>query len=161
MRDKALVINYENGIATVKPLLSDTCINCNSSTCSHKSSVFVATNPKQLPVKPGSLVKIGASVKSQIVQTIFSVGFPLITALIGYSISTPLAKVLNRIPTESTKVAGLFIGLLIAMAIVFFVSQTKGTTLTKPQITSVEDTSSTMNQTLSKDKAGQNTPCPL
>ena len=77
MRDKALVIKYENGIATVKPLLSDTCINCNSSTCSHKSSVFVATNPKQLPVKPGSLVKIGASVKSQIVQTIFFFFFSL------------------------------------------------------------------------------------
>lgn len=161
MRDKALVVKYENGIATVKPLLSDTCINCNSPTCSHKSSAFTVTNPKQLPVKPGSLVKIGASIQSQIVQTIFSVGFPLITALIGYSIATPLAKALNLSPTESIKVAGLFIGLLIAVATVFFISQIKGASLTKPQITSVENTSSTMEQTLSKDRIRQNTSCPL
>ena len=81
MRDKACVIKYENGIASVIPLLSDTCINCNSPTCAKRGTPFQASNPQNFNLKPGDVVKIEAPASIQIAQGFFSLLLPILAAL--------------------------------------------------------------------------------
>ena len=72
MRDKGCIVRYKDGIASVIPLLSDTCINCNSPTCAKRGTPFLAANPRNLDLHPGDVVKIEAPASIQLAQGIFS-----------------------------------------------------------------------------------------
>lgn len=136
MRDKACIIRYENGIATVIPLLSDTCINCNSPTCAKRGTPFQASNPQNLELKSGDIVKIGAPAVTQIAQGFLSLIVPILSAIAGYFLAEPVAKLLEIPVTESIRTAGVLILLALSTGIIFILSKT-WLKLSKPQVTAI------------------------
>ena len=136
MRDKACIIRYENGIATVIPLLSDTCINCNSPTCAKRGTPFQASNPQNLELKSGDIVKIGAPAVTQIAQGFLSLIVPILSAIAGYFLAEPVAKLLEIPVTESIRTAGVLILLALSTGIIFILSKTR-LKLSKPQVTAI------------------------
>ena len=135
MRDKACIIKYENGIATVIPLLSDTCINCNSPTCA-KRGTFQASNPQNLKLKSGDIVKIEAPATTQIAQGFLSLIVPILSAVAGYFLAEPVAKLWGIPVTESMRTVGVLILLALSTGIIFILSKT-WLKLSKPQVTAV------------------------
>lgn len=136
MRDKACIIRYENGVATVIPLLSDTCINCNSPTCAKRGTPFQASNPQNLELKSGDIVKIGAPAATQIAQGFLSLIVPILSAIAGYFLAEPVAKLLEIPVTESIRTAGVLILLALSTGIIFILSKT-WLKLSKPQVTAI------------------------
>lgn len=136
MRDKACIIRYENGIATVIPLLSDTCINCNSPTCAKRGTPFQASNPQNLKLKSGDIVKIEAPATTQIAQGFLSLIVPILSAIAGYFLAEPVAKLLEIPVTESIRTAGVLILLALSTSIIFILSKT-WLKLSKPQVTAI------------------------
>ena len=136
MRDKACIIKYENGIATVIPLLSDTCINCNSPTCAKRGTPFQASNPQNLKLKSGDIVKIEAPATTQIAQGFLSLIVPILSAVAGYFLAEPVAKLWEIPVTESMRTVGVLILLAFSTGIIFILSKT-WLKLSKPQVTAV------------------------
>lgn len=136
MRDKACIVKYENGVASVIPLLSDTCINCNSPTCAKKGTPFLASNPHNYPLKPGDVVKIEAPVAIQIAQGLFSLILPILGAVAGFFLSEPVFTALGKEVTEGMRAAGVLIMLGLTSGVIFFLSKTL-LKLSKPQVTVV------------------------
>ena len=118
MRDKACIIKYENGIATVIPLLSDTCINCNSPTCAKRGTPFQASNPQNLKLKSGDIVKIEAPATTQIAQGFLSLIVPILSAVAGYFLAEPVAKLWGIPVTESMRTVGVLILLAFSTGII-------------------------------------------
>lgn len=136
MRDKACIIKYENGIATVIPLLSDTCINCNSPTCAKRGTPFQASNPQNFKLKSGDIVKIEAPATTQIAQGFLSLIVPILSAVAGYFLAEPVAKLWGIPVTESMRTVGVLILLAFSTGIIFILSKT-WLKLSKPQVTAV------------------------
>lgn len=136
MRDKACIIKYENGIATVIPLLSDTCINCNSPTCAKRGTPFQASNPQNFKLKSGDIVKIEAPATTQIAQGFLSLIVPILSAVAGYFLAEPVAKLWGIPVTESMRTVGVLILLALSTGIIFILSKT-WLKLSKPQVTAV------------------------
>ena len=136
MRDKACIIKYENRIATVIPLLSDTCINCNSPTCAKRGTPFQASNPQNLKLKSGDIVKIEAPATTQIAQGFLSLIVPILSAVAGYFLAEPVAKLWGIPVTESMRTVGVLILLAFSTGIIFILSKT-WLKLSKPQVTAV------------------------
>ncbi len=136
MRDKACIIKYENGIATVIPLLTDTCINCNSSTCAKRGTPFQAANPHNLQLRPGNIVKIEAPASIQIVQGLFSLILPILGAVAGFFLADPVAAAIGVAPTEGLRAGGVLAMLALSTVSIFFLSKTL-LRLTKAQVAAV------------------------
>lgn len=136
MRDKACIIKYENGIATVIPLLTDTCISCNSSTCAKRGTSFQASNPHNLQLRPGNIVKIEAPASVQIVQGLFSLILPILGAVAGFFLADPIASAIGVVPTEGMRAAGVLVMLALSTVSIFFLSKTL-LRLTKAQVSAV------------------------
>ena len=136
MRDKACIIKYEEGIATVIPLLSDTCINCNSPTCAKRGTPFQASNPQNFKLKSGDIVKIEAPATTQIAQGFLSLILPILSAIAGYFLAEPVAQLFGVAVTESMRTAGVLILLALSTGIIFILSKTL-LKLSKPQVTGI------------------------
>ena len=136
MRDKACIIKYEKGIATVIPLLSDTCINCNSPTCAKRGTPFQASNPQNFKLKSGDIVKIEAPATTQIAQGFLSLILPILSAIAGYFLAEPVAQLLGVAVTESMRTAGVLILLALSTGIIFILSKTL-LKLSNPQVTGI------------------------
>lgn len=136
MRDKGCIVSYKDGIASVIPLLSDTCINCNSPTCAKRGTPFLATNPHNLDLHPGDVVKIEAPASIQLAQGIFSLLLPILGAVAGFFLAAPLATALGREPTEAMRAGGVLLMLILTTLIIFILSKTL-LKLTKPQVTAI------------------------
>ena len=136
MRDKGCIVSYKDGIASVIPLLSDTCINCNSPTCAKRGTPFLATNPHNLDLHPGDVVKIEAPASIQLAQGIFSLLLPILGAVAGFFLAAPVAIALGREPTEAMRAGGLLLMLGLTTGIIFLLSKTL-LKLSKPQVTAV------------------------
>lgn len=136
MRDKGCIVSYKDGIASVIPLLSDTCINCNSPTCAKRGTPFLATNPHNLDLHPGDVVKIEARASIQLAQGIFSLLLPILGAVAGFFLAAPLATALGKEPTEAMRAGGLLMMLGLTTGIIFILSKTL-LKLSKPQVTAV------------------------
>lgn len=136
MRDKACIVKYENQVAWVIPLLSDTCINCNSPTCAKKGTPFLASNPHNYPLKPGDIVKIEAPASIQIAQGIFSLILPIAAAISGFFLAEHVFTALGKEVTEGMRAAGVLVMLGLTTGIIFILSKTL-LKLSKPQITTV------------------------
>lgn len=142
MRDKACVIKYEGGVASVIPLLTDTCINCNSPTCAKRGTPFQASNPHDFQLKSGDIVKIEAPASIQIAQGLFSLILPIASAVAGYFLAEPIASLFGVPVTESMRAAGVIIFLALTTGAIFILSKT-WLKLSKPQVTAVIHSAST------------------
>lgn len=136
MRDKACVVKCEQNTVWVIPLLSDTCINCNHSSCAKRGSPFIASNPENLTLKAGDIVKIGVSRNAQLVQAIIALLFPIIASIGGYFIAEPVAVFFGKTVTEGMRAAGVLLCLGITTTIITILTRSK-INLAKPIISSV------------------------
>ncbi len=118
MRDKARVISVEEKTVQIIPVISDACINCNKSSCSQHTTPFTVTNPKNLEVKPGMMVRIGANKTSQAIQGIVSLFVPIGCAILGFIAMDRLFE--N--PSEGLKTLGVLIGLFGSSGIILTIN---------------------------------------
>ena len=84
MQEKAKVVAIDGDIVTVIPLEIEACINCANTECKKNGNVFRAVNRRGLKLKPGSEVRIAASLGKQSAQGLLAVGVPIALAVFGY-----------------------------------------------------------------------------
>ena len=90
MRDRGIISRIENGKIFVKPMLSDTCISCTSSSrgchgsCGKIGDEFEVSFGFYLEVKEGIFVRISASLKHQTLQGLISLFFPILSSVAGF-----------------------------------------------------------------------------
>ena len=84
MIDNAVVINISNKEIQVIPLITDACINCEKSGCAKQGKPFSVSNPKNLEIKKGDIVKLKANPTSQTLQGFFSLIVPILGAILGF-----------------------------------------------------------------------------
>ena len=83
MYDTAFVSSIENDKIIVIPLIKGACLSCKQG-CAKRGNPFEVVNPKKLPVKLNSIVKIGSSKKAELFQAVPAIVFPLMCAVIFY-----------------------------------------------------------------------------
>ncbi len=84
MRDFAIVTKIEGQTIEAVSLISNACINCEDSLCAKQGKTFMAINKKNLPVQENSVVRIEVSRISRGIQGVFSLLFPILSAVAGY-----------------------------------------------------------------------------
>lgn len=124
MADNAIVINILENDITVRPLITDACINCEKSGCTKQGSPFSVSNPKQLDVKKGDIVKLKANPKSQSLQSFSSLIIPLLGAILGFVLGNFLGNYFEVKNTEVFQAVGVLLGLITTSSIIFFLSKT-------------------------------------
>lgn len=118
MRDRGIISRIENGKIFVKPMLSDTCISCTSSSrgchgsCGKIGDEFEVSNPKNLEVKEGIFVRISASLKHQTLQGLISLFFPILSSVAGFFLAG------HFFTSEKAKALGVLLGLALSSFIV-------------------------------------------
>ena len=123
MRDNALVTAVTPDAILVVPLLTDTCINCAESSCARRGSPFPVDNPRELPVKSGSVVSVAAKKRASAAQAVFSLLFPIAAAAAGYAASPALSAALGAALSEAFKAVCVLAGLVCAAAVVLAVQR--------------------------------------
>lgn len=86
MTETARVVAIDGKTVSVVPLNVDVCLGCSNEHCKAHGSVFTAKNGKQFALKTGDEVRIGARPASQLVQTVISVGLPVLSGAIVYAV---------------------------------------------------------------------------
>jgi hypothetical protein len=122
MRDKALITSMNDDSILVMPLLRDTCINCNESSCAKRGTAFPVDNPYKLPIACGDIVSITAKKSVTALQGFFSLLFPITCAIVGFAVSAPLSRALNTSLSEGLKAVCVLLGLVFAVIIVLVIS---------------------------------------
>lgn len=84
MRDGVQIISISDTEIKVVPLISDACINCERSVCAKRGKPFCVSNPKNVPVKCGDVVKIATPLLHQVLQALFALVFPVLLSVLGY-----------------------------------------------------------------------------
>ncbi len=78
MRDLGLITEIQsNNSIRIIPLLKDTCVGCTSTTCATRGHSFFVSNPRNLEIKVGSQVRIGASILHQTIQAVINLFVPI------------------------------------------------------------------------------------
>lgn len=122
MKEKALVTEIKQKEITVIPLITDACLSCTKG-CAKQGKPFTVTNPNNLNVKKGSIVKIAASKKSENIQGIIALLLPVVFATAGFFLATPIASLFGKTAGEGTKAICVLSFLFISAATVFFTSR--------------------------------------
>lgn len=140
MHDTAIVTSIETKDGhekiTVIPLIKDACLNCKTG-CAKRGNPFEAINPAKLPVKVNSVVKIGSSKKSELVQLIISVGIPTFFAVAAYFASTFLPdSVFGKISQDGKRAFFALAGFAAGAFLVYF-SVKKQKKPAQPEITEI------------------------
>ena len=134
MTKKAIVVSTDKKI-TVLELKKDECAGC-SLACTKKSSPIEVSNPQNFQLKKGSLVLISAGKKVQAMQGIISLLFPVLFALAGYFLASPILSIFNKTAGDGAKALFVLIFLFTSASSVFFLSR-KHSILGKAQIVEV------------------------
>jgi len=119
MTDKAFVISVQDDIITVMPMGKEACATCGAE-CSKKSATFVVCNPNKLDVTAGSTVRLQAKKNMQIIQGLVSLMVPVLSAVAGYFLSSPICSLFGKTAGEGAKALGVLILFLISSGLVFF-----------------------------------------
>lgn len=135
MKITAVVVSTQNNTISVSPIQKEGCAACTAE-CKHKSNSFVTANPFHLQVKTGDLVLIENSRKSQALQGIFSLLFPIASAILGYFLVPKIAHLFGKESGDGFRALGVLVFLLLASLIVYITSRTI-LPPERPQISSV------------------------
>ena len=122
MTQKALVTAINDGRTTVIPMLKDACSTCTSG-CAKQGIAFEAKNPRNLPVKEGSVVVLAASRKMQVVQGLFALLVPFLSAVAGFFAAGPILKPFGITAGDGFKSLFVLSFLIISSALVFFITR--------------------------------------
>lgn len=135
MREFAYIVETEHGI-WVEPLITDSCIGCSNSSCAKRGKAFIVSNPQNIPVQNGDIVRITASARNQAIQAVAALFFPLCAAVGGYQIAGIIAAHIGIAVHDGIQAAGVLIGLFSASAIVYWLNRTK-LNFSKPEIAEI------------------------
>lgn len=122
MVEKALVTEVNENEITIIPLITDACLNC-SQGCAKQGKPFSVTNPDNLSVKKGSIVKVGSSKATEGIQGILSLAVPVICASLGFFAAEPVAKLFGTTAGEGFKAICVLAFLFISATVIFFISR--------------------------------------
>src|SRR5574344_923532 len=145
MHNKACIVKIDGKNVWIAPLITDSCINCNHSSCAKRGSPFVAINTQKTPLQCGDIVSIKASAKSQFLQGLWSIIFPIASAIGGYFAAEHFITVHNALQAgsqhiikniEGIKALGVLSFLVIAVIAILLVNRFF-LHLVKPEITAV------------------------
>ncbi|MBR4004571.1 MAG: SoxR reducing system RseC family protein [Treponema sp.] len=149
MKITAVVVSTQNNTISVTPLKKAGCASCTAE-CGHKSNSFVTANPFNLPVKTGDIVMIENSRKTQALQGIFSLVFPVASAVAGYFLMPKIAHLFGKESGDGFRAIGVLAFLLLASLIVYISSRTF-LPPERPQISSIVN-SQILPDTFCEDK---------
>lgn len=135
MKITAVVVSVQNNTVSVSPIQKEGCAACTAE-CKQKSKAFVTANPFHYQVKAGDIVSIENSKKSQAFQGIFSLLFPVASAIAGFFLAPIIASALGKESGDGFRAIGVLAFLLISSLIVFIISRTV-LPPERPQISSV------------------------
>lgn len=125
MVDNAIIIDISEKDILVRPLITDACINCEKSGCAKQGKPFSVSNPKNLEIKKGDIVKLKANSVSQTLQGFFSLIVPILGAVLGFILGEILANHFKINNVELFQASGVILGLIITSTIIFLLSKTK------------------------------------
>lgn len=125
MVDNAIIIDISEKDILVRPLITDACINCEKSGCAKQGKPFSVSNPKNLEIKKGDIVKLKANSVSQTLQGFFSLIVPILGAVLGFVLGEILANHFKIKNVELFQASGVILGLIITSTIIFLLSKTK------------------------------------
>ena len=125
MVDNAIIIDISEKDILVRPLITDACINCEKSGCAKQGKPFSVSNPKNLEIKKGDIVKLKANSVSQTLQGFFSLIVPILGAILGFVLGEILANHFKIKNVELFQASGVILGLIITSTIIFLLSKTK------------------------------------
>ena len=135
MLEKGMITSIEKNTITVIPLITDACLSCTAG-CAKRGKPFTVTNPRQLPVTTGTIVRVESSRSAQALQGVISLLFPFASAVGGYFCASPIASLFGKTAGDGMHAIGVLSFLFIAAAIVFFISR-KIPFSGKPEITEI------------------------
>lgn len=119
---KALVVSVENDAILAARIQKEECASC-SAGCGAKKSCFEVANPRNLAVKKGEAVLIGASKKMQALQGTVSLLLPVACAVAGYLLAAPLMALLGKTVTSDAKAVFVLLFLFLSSLAVFIVTR--------------------------------------
>ena len=125
MVDNAIIIDISEKDILVRPLITDACINCEKSGCAKQGKPFSVSNPKNLEIKKGDIVKLKANSVSQTLQGFFSLIVPILGAVLGFVLGEILANHFKINNVELFQASGVILGLIITSTIIFLLSKNK------------------------------------
>lgn len=129
-------VSEDKKTATVSPLLTGHCLSCKEG-CAKRGSPFPVANVKNLEIAAGKQVIISSSKKIEALQSILSLFFPVITAVLMYRLSFPLSRLFfSAEPQEGFKAVCVLCGILVSSGIVLAISHFR-IIPAKPEITEV------------------------
>lgn len=93
---KKLNINSKKqNLVLVEPVSFSECASCKQA-CNKRGILVEAVNKKNLPLKEGSLVLIASSKSLEAIESIISLVFPILMAILGYILSTKIYSFLQK-----------------------------------------------------------------
>ena len=122
MTDNALIVSVEKSQIQVVPLITGACINCANSSCAKRGKPFPVSNPKGLPISVGSIVRIQASKKMQIVQGFVALLLPIAFAVALYFLGGFLSQKFGWQKTELFQALGVLVGIFVPSVIIYFLN---------------------------------------
>ena len=122
MNDRGIVVSMQDGNIMVMAMKSSSCAGCMSE-CSRKSDTFAVANRLNLDVKVGSVVKLKATKKLQLLQGAVSLLVPILCAVAGYFLSGPVCALLGKTAGDGEQALGVLIPFLLSSALVFFLTR--------------------------------------
>ena len=134
---KTAIVNQVTPEIIVTPLEKSECTTC-SQGCSKNSTQLQVLNPDNLEIKPGIFVKIFTSRKNQIIQGNVAILVPIIFAVCGYFLSTPIISLFNKTPGDGIKALFVLIFLIVPSFIILILSKKFGK-YSMPKITEIVD----------------------
>ena len=122
MTDNALIVSVEKSQILVVPLITGACINCNHSSCAKRGKPFSVSNPKGFPISVGSVVRIQANKKLQIVQGFVALFLPIAFAVALYFLGSLFAQKIGWKNTELAQALGVLVGIFVPSIIIYFLN---------------------------------------
>lgn len=122
MTERALVITTDGSSAQVMPFEKDACATCGGD-CEKKHSTFLVKNPKNLPIKTGSLVTLQSSKKAQALEGLVSLIFPILCSIAGFFLATPFMRIFGKTAGEGAKALGVLLMLILSSTLVYLISR--------------------------------------
>jgi len=103
MNTEYIVTSADSNTVTVTPAENGSaCATCHANCKSCALHITVA-NTKRFDVKPGQKVRIGLSAKDEVRQSFLSLALPVLAAIIGFFLASPIASLFNVSATEQLR----------------------------------------------------------
>ena len=103
MNTEYIVTAADSSTVTVTPAENGSaCATCHANCKSCALHITVA-NTKRFDVKPGQKVRIGLSAKDEVRQSFLSLALPVLAAIIGFFLASPIASLFNVSATEQLR----------------------------------------------------------